>query len=69
MSKQCTFVIESPMTENFIKYLVTLEKERDYYKNIAKAYRALKGKTLEDCPEACKAGFLRRVEIIKEWEG
>ena len=43
-------------------------QERDYYKRIAQAYRALKGKTLEDCPEPCRRGFERRLAIIEEWE-
>lgn len=45
-----------------------LEKQRDYYKAIARAYRALKGKTLETCPESCKKDFERRLAIINEWE-
>ena len=54
--------------EKTIQYLVSLEKERDKYKEIAKAYRALKGKTIETCPDSCKKGFERRQEIIKNWE-
>lgn len=58
----------SAKTEDFIWFLVSLEKERDKYKEIAEAYRALKGKTLETCPESCKEGFKRRQEIIERWE-
>ena len=59
----------SSKTEEFIWYLVRLEKERDKYKEIAEAYRALKGKSLETCPENCKKGFERRMKIIEMWEG
>lgn len=45
-----------------------LEKERNYYRDIARAYKALKGKTLETAPESCKRDFERRMDIIKGWE-
>lgn len=58
----------SAKMESFIHYLVSLEKERDKYKEIAEAYRALKGKTIETCPDSCKRDFQRRQEIIEDWE-
>lgn len=58
----------SAETEKFIWYLVALEKERDRYKEIAEAYRTLKNKTLETCPESCKEVFKRKQQIINLWE-
>lgn len=61
-------IVQNGKTKNLICYILQLEKERDYYKKIAHAYKATKGKSLETCPQSCKNGLIRRLEIIKNFE-